>query len=394
MQSNTPLITVFGTGAVGSFCAAVLAANRVPVRMVSLSTVGPQTPKLTTLRLERQGRVFPSEVLQTSLAEAMEGTSLAIFCGKANHLRPLLKKVEPQSAPIPLLLTCNGQYGLLHREFGFTEDDMNGTAMPRSGSSAFRLVPGSFTFGTTKYQSAVTLHGIGCIYLPSWVNTHPLIYEQFVRRFRASDAWLAMGWNHGEETVLMEDEITTALWNKTVINCVVNSLCGITGGRNGSLLDSTGKSLTDRTLGELRGQSEFPSFAQVAPPIPKVLENRSVDELARLMVMECLAARPRDQSTVDNHLDRIRLVCQRSGTNSCSTVVDVLHNKPTEMSFLCGFVADANPGSSPICQAFANAFCYVEIFDGWVGTVHRFSSGCLGNKCRNIRTLSSLRLLL
>ncbi|WJH33076.1 2-dehydropantoate 2-reductase [Paenibacillus sp. CC-CFT747] len=100
------------------------------------------------------------------------------------------------------------------------------------------------------------------------------------------------------------EDIRTAMWDKLLINAVINPLTGLLSVPNGALL-----------------------------------ENRESEDLMRRLLQEGVEVLTREGYTADNTIgDRVRTVCRQTAANSSSMLQDLTKGRKTEIEWINGYL--------------------------------------------------------
>lgn len=195
--------------------------------------------------------------------------------GDVEELLKLAKRFTNNDTRIIILSNGLGHIELASEEFG-----------------SHRIIPATTTHGVWRRNpGAIEWAGLGAINLGKGNNSPNLEHlTQLISIFQSAN--LKPTWN---------DNGSSLVWSKVLINIAINPIAAITGQKNGELLE-----------GEM-----FETCTEVMLEAAKVarLEGVELDD---------------DSELVDN----LKLVLQNTKDNKCSMLQDVRLGKPTEIKFL------------------------------------------------------------
>ena len=267
---------ILGAGSIGQLLACKLVRAGVPIQLLCRSTQAAQAlSRGIELREDNTSRHFP--VAATTPGQVQLISALFITT-KANQAVTAFQQVRAVLSPTAPVV-------LLHNGMGVYEQLLQ--AWP-----ARLLYCGTTTEGAYREGPAQLVHaGLG---------------ETRIGQFGGSEApgWFA-AFASSEEAFYWEAAIEHSLWRKLVINCAINPLTAIYRCRNGELIEN-------------------PAYREQA--------TRVCTELAAV-------CRARGEDVLAEQVHDLAFEVMRSTAhNQSSMLQDVLHQRPTEIEFISGYL--------------------------------------------------------
>lgn len=263
--------SIVGQGAVGSFCAANLVQQNIPHQIITR-----RKSAIAMTFIEGENQIHLNAL--TTLADINQIDNLLIPT-KAYDVLPALKSMIPKLAVGANVVLCHNGMGTIEAICEILPTGVN-------------LYVATTSNGAFRQGQTVTFAGKGPTYWGEVVKTdrgHPLNDKDFSALFRQAT---------------QSENISNILWNKLLINCVINPLTAIYGVKNGELAN--------------------PSFAQEIA--------QSIGEFITL------SDRLQLGFTYPEALKQVSQVINNTARNTSSMLQDVKAGRKTEIDFINGYL--------------------------------------------------------
>ena len=275
-------ICIVGAGALGSLFGGLLARAGASVCLYNPSNVEHiRAIQSAGLRIERDGTSLKVSVEAATTPDALEDADLVGIFVKAHQTAQAMEQIAPKLNRQSWVLSLQNGVGMESEILKFVSQE--------------RFLRGVTAHGATLLgPGRVRWAGVGPTRLGRWKGPVTPEIEHILALFRSADI----------ETEY-SDEIARLLWEKLIINCVINPLTALFDQPNGVIVH-------DAELREIAG-----AIACEALRVARAHEVTLTEEEA---------------------VARVEMVAQKTAQNISSMLQDVRRGRPTEIEYINGAV--------------------------------------------------------
>jgi 2-dehydropantoate 2-reductase len=273
-------VTVVGAGAMGSLFGGLLAESGVEVCLLDIREEHVRAINGKGLHVEGNGKERKIRVRAFTTLHDIPETELAVLFVKSMHT---FKAAQTAKA----LIGENGYVLTLQNGMGNVEQIAEVVA-------SSKIIAGTTSHGATLLGPGKIRHaGKGPTAMGFWYDGDSVVLEKVAELFNGADI---------QTTV--SDTIREVVWDKLLVNVGINAITGLTGIKNGQLLDL---------------------------PITKSLSQAAVEEAVALAEAKGIRVR-------DAVVDYVFNIAAMTAANRSSMGQDVDHRRRTEIDAINGFV--------------------------------------------------------
>jgi 2-dehydropantoate 2-reductase len=273
-------ITVVGAGAMGSLFGGLLAESGVEVCLLDIREEHVRAINTEGLCIEQDGRERKVFVKASTTAHDIQETTLVILFVKSMHTLKAAQAAKELIGETGYILTLQNGMGNV--------DQIAEVVAPS------KIIAGTTSHGATFLGPGKIRHaGKGPTTIGFWYDGDSAVIEKVAELFNDT----------GIQTTVSEN-IREVVWDKLLVNVGINAITGLTGIKNGQLLDL---------------------------PITKSLSQSAVEEAVAL-------AKAKGISVRDHAVEHVFSIATMTAANRSSMGQDVDHHRRTEIDAINGFV--------------------------------------------------------